>query len=152
MTLLQPNDAIYDNSTGAYVGELIPIRLYLRDLENDNLISDAILSYNWTTGIRYFAESVSGIYEVIIDTTDLGAFGEYYMVINSSKIGFSRSQFTLIINLGEQSRIQRLESDSKIVINSNSTIKFRYYSDVDGEGIQNAIITLAIQFIIQSIN
>jgi len=143
-TLLEPNDALFDNTTSAYVGELIPVRLYLRDLENNASISNAIVSFNLSSSTSYFTEGVSGIYETIIHTADLGAFGAYDIIINFTKVGFESSQLILTINLGELSRLQRLESDSKIEINSNSTIKFRYYSDVDEEGISGAIVSVNI--------
>lgn len=144
LTLLEPSDAVSDNTTSGYIGELIPVRLYLRDAENNASISGAILSYNWSTSTNYFTETISGIYEIILHTSDLGAFGAYNILVNTSKVGFKESQLTLTINLGELSNLQRLESDSKIEINSNSTIKFKYYSDVDQEGIEEAIITVNI--------
>jgi hypothetical protein len=144
LTLLEPSDAVFDNTTGGYVGELIPVRLYLRDLENNNSISGATVSFNWTSGTNYFTEGISGIYETVLHTSDLGAFGEYLIEINSNKIGFNTSYLILTINLGEQSGLQRLESDSKIELNSNSTIKFRYYSDVDEDGIEGALVSVNI--------
>ncbi len=144
LTLLEPSDAVFDNTTGGYVGELIPVRLYLRDLENNNSISGASVSFNWTSGTSYFSEGISGIYETVLHTSDLGAFGIYNIIINTNRIGFNTSQFILTINLGEQSGLQRLESDSKIEVNSNSTIKFRYYSDIDEEGIEGALVTVNI--------
>ncbi|MFX1418242.1 MAG: hypothetical protein ACFE9N_04895 [Promethearchaeota archaeon] len=144
LTILKPDDARYDYTTGATVGDIIPVRIYLRDAENDLYISNAQISYNWTTGTEFFQEAALGIYETILDTSDLGGFGLYNIVINSSKIGFLNSNLTLMINLGENTNLQRLESDSKIVIHTNSTIRFLYYSEFDEDGISGAQVTVNI--------
>lgn len=142
--LLKPDEAIEDNKIGGSVGEIIPLRIYLRDYENNFSISGATVSYNWTTGTEYLAEVVSGIYETVLDTSDLGSLGTYEVVINANKIGFNESIFILTINLGEETKLQRLSSDSKIIINKNSTIEFKYYSDVDLEPISNAFVSVNI--------
>ena len=143
-TLLRPDDAKLDNSTSGSVGDILPLRMYLRDSENDNPISNAILSFNWTSGPIYMVEIGLGIYDAVIDTSDLGALGLYTIVISSYKIGFENSTFLLEINLGENTVLQRLGSDSSIVINQNSTITFYYYSEVDEEGITGATMTVNI--------
>ncbi|MFX0043592.1 MAG: hypothetical protein ACFE8L_11835, partial [Candidatus Hodarchaeota archaeon] len=50
----------------------------------------------------------------------------------------------LRINLGEDTNLQRLESDSEIVIDTNSTIRFFYYSEFDEEGIPGAQVLVNI--------
>jgi hypothetical protein len=85
-----------------------------------------------------------GIYDAILDTSDLGALGLYTIVVSSYKIGFENSTFNLEINLGENTVLQRLGSDSSIVINQNSTITLYYYSELDDEGITGATITVNI--------
>jgi len=144
ITLLRPDDAKLDNRTGGSVGDIIPLRIYLRDSENDNPISNAILSFNWTSGPVSMVEIGLGLYDAIIDTSDLGVLGLYTIVVLSYKIGFGNSTFNLEINLGEDTVLQRLGSDSSIVINQNSTITFYYYSEVDDEGITGATITVNI--------
>ncbi|MFX1363903.1 MAG: hypothetical protein ACFFCE_14015 [Promethearchaeota archaeon] len=142
--LLKPDDAKLDLSAESVAGDIIPIRIYLKDAENDLYISNASITYNWTTGIKYFVEAALGIYETILDTSDLGGFGLYNIFINSSKLGFINSNLTLTINLGENTNLQRLDSDSKIVINENSTIRFYYYSEFDEEGITGAQVLVNI--------
>jgi len=144
LTILKPDDAKVDNITGATVGDIIPVRIYLRDAENNLYISNSLISYNWTSGTRYFAEAALGIYEAILDTSDLGGYGLYNIVINSSKLGFINCNLTLMINLGENTNLQRLDSDSKIVIHDNSTIRFFYYSEFDEEGIPDAQVLVNI--------
>jgi len=144
ITLLRPDDAKLDNSTGGSVGDILPLRIYLRDSENDNPISNAILSFNWTSGPVSMVEIGLGLYDAIIDTSDLGALGLYTIVVLSYKIGFGNSTFNLEINLGEDTVLQRLGSDSSIVINQNSTITFYYYSEVDDESITGATIIVNI--------
>ncbi|MHA1192008.1 MAG: hypothetical protein ACTSP9_06885 [Promethearchaeota archaeon] len=144
MTLLRPDDAKLDNSTGGSVGDILPLRIYLRDSENDDPISNAILSFNWTSGSIYMVEIGLGIYDAILDTSDLGALGLYTIIVSSDKIGYENSTFNLEINLGEDTVLQRLGSDSSIIINANSTITFFYYSEVDDEGITGAAIVVNI--------
>ena len=144
MTLLRPDDAKLDNSTGGSVGDIFPLRFYLRDSENNNSISNAILSFNWTSGSVYMVEVGLGIYDAILDTSDLGALGLYTICVSSYKIGFENSSFNLMINLGEDTSLQRLESDSEIIINANSTITFFYKSVIDDEGITGATISVNI--------
>lgn len=144
LTILKPDDARDDNTTGATIGDIIPLRVYLRDAENNLPISNALISYNWTTGTKLFIEAALGIYETLLVTSELGGFGLYNIVINSSKLGFINSNLTLMINLGENTNLQRLESDSKIVIHENSTIRFFYYSEFDDEGIPGAQVSVNI--------
>ncbi|MFX1374642.1 MAG: hypothetical protein ACFFA0_02410 [Promethearchaeota archaeon] len=144
LTLLKPDDAKIDNTTGAIAGDIIPLRIYLTDAENNLYISNASVSYNWTTGTQYFIEAALGIYEAILDTSYLGGYGLYNIVINSSKLGFISSNLTLMINLGENTNLQRLDSDSKIIIHENSTIRFFYYSEFDDEGISGAEVFINI--------
>ncbi|MFX1600888.1 MAG: hypothetical protein ACFFB6_09860, partial [Promethearchaeota archaeon] len=144
LTILKPDDAKVDNTTGATVGDILPLRVYLRDAENNFYISNALISYNWTSGTQYFVEAALGIYETIIDTSSLGGYGLYNIVINSNKLGFINSNLTLMINLGENANIQRLDSDSRIIIHENSTIRFFYYSEFDEQGIPNAQVSVNI--------
>ncbi len=143
-TLLKPNDAISDLITDAFVGDIIPVRLKLVDSENGDSISKAIISYNWTSGTQFFEEAALGIYETILDTSDLGSNGLYEILIESIKVGFLDYNLTLKINLGEETSLQRLQSDYNIELHANSTIRFRYYSLFDGEGIDGANVAVNI--------
>ncbi|NHJ20122.1 MAG: hypothetical protein EAX91_04200 [Candidatus Lokiarchaeota archaeon] len=142
--LLRPDDAKSDNRTGGVVGDILPLRIYLRDTENNESISNAILSFNWTSGTRYLVEVGLGIYDAILDTSDLGSLGLYTIIISSYKIGFENSTLILEINLGEDTVLQRLGSDSSIIINQNSTITFFYYSKISEEGITDATVAVNI--------
>ncbi|MFX1353950.1 MAG: hypothetical protein ACFFGP_08330 [Promethearchaeota archaeon] len=144
ITLLKPDDAKEDLMTGGTLGDIIPLRVFGRDLENNNSIANAIVSYNWSSGTQYITEAALGIYETILDTGDLGSLGLYSIVIKINKTGFTISNITLQINLGEDTVLQRLESDSQIILNANSTIRFYYYSDFDAEGISGATVTVNI--------
>ncbi len=144
LAILKPDDAKLDNQTGATVGDIIPLRVYLRDAETGQSIPNAIISYNWTGETNYLVDAALGIYEGILDTSDLGGYGLYNIIIHSIKIGFINSNLTLFINLGENTNLQRLESDSEIVIHENSTIRFFYYSEFDDEGIPNAQVVVNI--------
>ncbi|MFW9821077.1 MAG: hypothetical protein ACFFE5_15850, partial [Candidatus Thorarchaeota archaeon] len=144
LTILKPDDAKLDNQTGAIVGDMIPLRVYLRDVETGQSIPDAIISYNWSGGTNYLTDAALGIYEGVIDTSALGGYGLYNIIIQSNKMGFVNSNLTLFINLGENSNLQRHASDSKIVIHQNSTIRFFYSSEFDNEGISNAQVTVNI--------
>ena len=82
--LLRPDDAKLDNRTGGVVGDILPLRIYLRDTENNESISNAIISFNWTSGTRYLVEVGLGIYDAILDTSDLGSLGLYTIIISIS--------------------------------------------------------------------
>ncbi|GAH87470.1 unnamed protein product, partial [marine sediment metagenome] len=107
-------------------------------------ILNAQISYNWTSGTVNFVEAGFGIYETILDTSLLGSNGFYEILIESSKVGFLDYNLTLKINLGEETNVQRLQSDYNIELHANSTIKFRYYSLLDDEGIDGANIGVNI--------
>lgn len=144
-SLVKPNDAILDLITDAFVGDIIPVRVNLKDFENNDSISNAIISYNWTGGsTQNFTEAALGIYEAVLDTSDLGSNGFYEIFIESSKEGFLDYNLTLKINLGEETNLQRLQSDYNIELHANSTIKFRYYSLLDDEGIDGANVGVNI--------
>jgi hypothetical protein len=142
--LLKPNDAISDLITDAFIGDIIPVRVKLEDSENSDSISNALISYNWTSGTIFFEEAALGIYETILDTSDLGSNGFYEILIESTKVGFIDFNLTLKINLGEETSLQRLQSDYNIELHANSTIRFRYYSLFDGEGIDGANVAVNI--------
>lgn len=137
LTLLKPNDAIIDLTTEAFLGDLIPVRIYLKDSDNNFSISNSLLSFNWTTGTKYLEEAALGIYEAIIDTSDLGSNGVYEILINSTIVGFIDSNITLTINLAEETALQVLDSEFSIEMHANSNIRFKYFSDFDGEGINS---------------
>ena len=109
LTLLKPDDAELDLRTEGFVGDIIPVRILLKDFENNFTIPNAIVSYNWSDGTRYFTDSGLGIYETTLFTGDLISRGLHNIIINSSKIGFITSNITLEINLGEETNIQVLD-------------------------------------------
>ncbi|TET02177.1 MAG: hypothetical protein E3J90_02715 [Promethearchaeota archaeon] len=143
-SFIKPNDAISDSITDAFVGDIIPVQINLTDSENINSILNAVISYNWTSGTVEFVEAGFGIYETILDTSDLGSNGFYEILIESSKVGFLDYNLTLKINLGEETNVQRLQSDYNIELHANSTIEFRYYSLLDSEGIDGATVGVNI--------
>jgi hypothetical protein len=137
LTLLKPDDP------SGFVGDIFPVRVLLEDSENNLTISNSIISYNWTDGIRYFEEAASGIYETTLDSADLASRGVYTISINSSKIGFFDTNITLELNLGEETRLQRLESEYDIELHANSSLKFKF-ADFDGDGIDGATVLIGI--------
>jgi len=142
--LLKPNDAIIDLRTDGFVGDIIPVRIFLTDPENNLSISDAIVSYNWTGGSTLnFTEAAIGVYEATLDTALLSSKGLYEILIISSKLGFLESNLTLEINLGEETNLQRLESEYNIELHANSSIKFKF-TDFSSVGIDGAIINISI--------
>ncbi|MFX1479855.1 MAG: hypothetical protein ACFFCI_17190, partial [Promethearchaeota archaeon] len=144
ISLLKPDDAIIDLRTEGFVGDVIPLRIYLKDSENDKSISDAIVSYNWTGGSTLlFSESALGIYETVLNTGELLERGLYNIVIKSSKLGFFESNLTLEINLGEETNLQVLESDYNIELHANGTIRFKF-TDYTGDGIDGALVNISI--------
>ncbi|MFX1322718.1 MAG: hypothetical protein ACFFAQ_13860 [Promethearchaeota archaeon] len=144
ITLLKPDDAKEDLITGGSVGDIIPLRVFVRDFENNITLSDVVVSFNWSSGTRYMTQAALGIYEAVLDTGDLGTLGLYSIVIKMNKTGYTISNITLSINLGEDTILQRLDSESHIILNANSTIKFYYYADFDEEGIPGAYVTVNI--------
>lgn len=143
-SLIKPNDAISDSITDAFVGDIIPVQVNLTDSDNSDYILNAKISYNWTSGTVEFEEVGFGIYRTILDTSLLGSNGFYEILIESSKVGFLNYNLTLKINLGEETNLQRLQSDYNIELHANSTIEFRYYSLLDGEGIDGATVGVNI--------
>ena len=143
-SLIKPNDAISDFQTDAFIGDIIPVQIKLNDSENNNFISNAKISYNWTLGTLDFEEVGLGFYETILYTSELVSNGFYEILIESSKVGFLDYNLTLKINLREETNVQRLQSDYNIELHANSTIKFRYYSLLDDAGINGANIGVNI--------
>ena len=142
--LLKPDDAKLDLKTDGFVGDIIPVRIFLTDPENNFSITDAIVSYNWTGGTTLnFTEAAIGIYETILDTADLSSKGFYEVIISSSKLGFIESNLTLKINLGEETNLQRLQSEYNIELHANSSIKFKF-TDYSGNSIDGAAVNISI--------
>ncbi|NVM35872.1 MAG: hypothetical protein HWN81_09770 [Candidatus Lokiarchaeota archaeon] len=143
ITLLKPDDAKSSLRTEGFVGDLIPVRILLKDSENNLSISNAVVFYNWTDGKRYLNESALGIYETVLDTADLLTRGLHNIVINSLKLGFFTSSLTLEINLGEETNLQVLDSDYNIELHANSTIRFKF-TDFDEDPIDSAFVNISI--------
>ncbi|MHA1509800.1 MAG: hypothetical protein ACTSO6_13980, partial [Promethearchaeota archaeon] len=142
--LLKPDDAKSDLRSDGFIGDIIPVRIILTDPENNLSITDAIVSYNWTGGsIHNFTEAAVGVYETIFDTADLSSKGFYEILISSSKLGFIESNLTLELNLGEETNLQRLESEYNIELHANSSIKFKF-TDFIGGGIDGAAVNISI--------
>ncbi|MFW9874451.1 MAG: hypothetical protein ACFFG0_15200, partial [Candidatus Thorarchaeota archaeon] len=150
MILLKPDDAISDLTTDAFVGDIIPLRIQLKDFENNQAISGAFLSHNWSTGLKSLTEAALGVYEAILDTSELESNGFYEIFINSSKIGFKNYNMTLKINLLEETNLLRLESEYYIELNDNSTVKYSYTNSTGG-GITGAAININIDKLYYSI-
>ncbi|KKM52246.1 hypothetical protein LCGC14_1555030, partial [marine sediment metagenome] len=141
ITLLKPDDAISDLITDAFFGDILPLRIQLLDLENNASISNALVTYNWSSGIKNFTESALGIYETILDTSELNSNGFYEIFINSTKLGFTNYNITLKINLLEETNLLRLESSYYIELHDNSTVKYSY-TNSSGGGISSAIVDI----------
>ncbi len=143
LTLNKPNDARGDLRTDGMVGDYIPLSVILEDSENNNTVSNAIVTYNWTGGQQILIEeSVPGFYETIIDTSGL-IIGIYRIVINSSKIGYFDSNLTLEINLGEATNLQVIESDYFIEFHGNGTIRLKFTKSDGKTGIDGANIEIS---------
>ncbi len=141
ITILKPDDAISDLITDAFFGDILPLRIQLQDLENNASISNALVTYNWSSGLKNFTESALGIYETILDTSELNSNGFYEIFINSSKLGFTNYNITLKINLLEETNLLRLESSYYIELHDNSTVRYSY-TNSSGGGISNAIVDI----------
>ena len=147
ITLLKPDDAISDLTTEAFVGDLIPLRIQLKDSENNKFIPNAIITYNWSIGgtpcVNTLTEAALGVYEAVLYTSDLVSNGFYEIFINSSKIGFKSYNITLKINLLEETNLLRLDSEYYVELHDNSTVKYSYTNSL-GEGILGAKIYVNI--------
>ncbi len=144
IVLMKPSDAVEDLIAEAFLGDILPLRIALYDSENNNSISNAIITYNWTSSLNYTEEAALGIYEAILDTADLITNGYYNIFINSSMRGYTNSNLTLELRLSKETNLQRLESSSTIEMHSNGSIRFRYYTDIDSVGIMNAEVEVNI--------
>ena len=106
ISLLKPDEAKDSLLIEGYLGDILPIRIYLYDIETNAAISDAELYCNWTGATMIqLEEAAPGIYEVTIDTSGLPNAGSYTLVITSSIIGFDQSQLTIELELTEESNL-----------------------------------------------
>ncbi|MFX1568497.1 MAG: hypothetical protein ACFFCV_09025 [Promethearchaeota archaeon] len=150
MSIIKPDDAVSDFTTEAFIGDIIPLRIQLKDIENNEAITGALINYNWTTGLQIIPEAASGIYETILDTSELISNGFYEIFINSSKIGFKRYNMTLKIDLLEETHLLRLDSEYNIELHDNSTIKYSY-TDSTSNGIIGATVEVNLDSIYYSV-
>ncbi len=75
MAILKPED-IEGYKIEGYYGDIIPLRLYLTDIEKDIPISEALIYYNFTNNETYsFEEVLPGVYDTIIDTETFNGSG-----------------------------------------------------------------------------
>ncbi|MBD3194951.1 MAG: hypothetical protein GF317_07855 [Candidatus Lokiarchaeota archaeon] len=151
MILTRPEDAFEDFRTDAFVGDIIPLRVFLKDIENNRSISGAHVSYNYTSGDIQLEDAGTGIYEEIIDTELLSTGGLYNIVISSSLVGFFDVNITLEINLGEISIITRLASQYFIELHANGTVQYNF-TKFNGDPIDNATISVNIDLNLYFVN
>lgn len=149
--LLKPEEAKKDFTTDAFLGDIIPIRLQYKDAENNNSITKAQIKYNWTNGVELFAEIGTGIYETILDTSDLGKNGFYSLFINASQLGFEESNFSLVLKIVEPTNLQRVESEYYVELHDNFSLKYQF-TNSSGGGINNAVIELDLDSTYYKIN
>ncbi len=106
INLLKPDEAKETLRIEAYLGDILPIRIYIFDSETNIAISDADLYYNWTENTWLLLEEAApGIYEATIDTSGLSNAGTYNLVIYSSIIGFEQSILTIELIVVEESNL-----------------------------------------------
>lgn len=102
MAILKPED-IEGYKIEGYYGDIIPLRLYLTDIEKDIPISEALIYYNFTNNETYsFEEVLPGVYDTIIDTETFNGAGTYNISISTSKIGFFTNGMELQLSLRER--------------------------------------------------
>ncbi|MFX1443725.1 MAG: hypothetical protein ACFFHV_09955 [Promethearchaeota archaeon] len=103
LELLKPEEAEDDLRLEAFLGDIIPLRVYLYDDENDLPISGAVVYFEWEDGKKEYLEEASpGVYEATIETNNFKSTGLHKIEIHASKIGFSDSEIVLELELTEE--------------------------------------------------
>lgn len=99
-TLLNPTDAISTWITNVTYPDLFLVRIRINDSDISGVtVSDGQMSYNWTTGTKYFGEAGNGEYLITLDTGDLPQKGQYILNIEWTHPHFDTVQEVLTINL-----------------------------------------------------
>ncbi len=99
-TLLNPTDAISTWITNVTYPDLFLVRIRINDADISGVtVSGGQMSYNWTTGTKYFGEGGNGEYLITLDSGDLPQKGQYALNIEWTHPHFDSVQDVLTINL-----------------------------------------------------
>ncbi|TXT53470.1 MAG: hypothetical protein BAJALOKI2v1_950001 [Promethearchaeota archaeon] len=99
LTILKPQN-LETTTIEGYLGDIIPLRLYLTDSEKDVPISAAQIHYNYTHNEIYvFEEVLPGVYDAFINTEAFQEPGMYNVSIKTERIGFFTNGMQLQLNL-----------------------------------------------------
>jgi len=99
-TLLNPTDAVSTWITNVTYPDLFLVRIRINDADISGVtVSGGQMSYNWTTGTKYFGEGGNGEYLITLDSGDLPQKGQYTLNIEWTHPHFDTVQDVLTINL-----------------------------------------------------
>ncbi|TFG11720.1 hypothetical protein EU537_11540 [Candidatus Thorarchaeota archaeon] len=143
-TLLSPTDAISTWITNVTYPDLFLVRILVNDTDIPGVtVPGGVMTYNWTDGINQFGDNGDGEYIVTLDSTDLGAKGQYIIDIEWNHPNFDSISETLTVNLNLDGSIIIISPDSPSQdgpIGDNLTFRIRF-EDYFGSGIDDGQLT-----------
>ncbi len=139
-TLLSPADAVSTWIANVTYPDLFLVRILVNDTDIPGVtVPGGSMTYNWTDGINEFGDNGDGEYIVTLDSTDLGAKGQYTIDIQWNHPNFDSITETLTVNLNLDGSLVIVSPDSPSQdgpIGDNQTFRIRF-EDYFGPGIDD---------------
>jgi len=142
-TLLNPSDAVSTWIANVTYPDLILVRIRVNDSDIlGTTVSGGQMSYNWTTGTKYFGQGGNGEYVVTLDSGDLPEKGQYLLNIEWTHPYYDTIQEVLTINLNFDGNLILEAPDSpgiSIPVGYNGSFRIGF-EDYLGSRIDNGFV------------
>jgi len=140
-TLLSPEELEYF----VYRGDFITVRVRFWDVDVDESVADADVSYSWVGGSGKMLYS-GGWYIIDLDSGKAPDIGIYNVTIVAQKYGYVNH--SVIVKVEVQDRTELIAEKEKltVIVGTPFTLSIYYNDTFTGEGITNASITYVWDF------
>jgi hypothetical protein len=142
-TELTPNISIIENTWN----EDFSISVLFNDTVNQELIIDAIISYSVLGTINpvegNFINLGNGIYELILNSTELGFTGSYFLRITASRINYEIQSIDIPLNIYPISTLINntvgIYASIEVIVGTSKNFYFNYTVASNGLGLLNSL-------------
>jgi len=145
LSIWNPPEARSSLKAKAYYGDLVLLTVRFHDEDHPGkLLRGATVKCNWTSGEKVFTDLKTGEYEIVLNTSELGGNGRFFITVTAQKQYYDAASVTFILDVYYRTVLsspQAPEYGIPVLIGENLTVDL-YYERVDAKiGIANATVT-----------
>ena len=145
LSIWNPPEARSSLKAKAYYGDLVLLTVRFHDEDHPGkLLRGATVKCNWTSGEKVFTDLKTGEYEIVLNTSELGGNGRFFITVTAQKQYYDTASVTFILDVYYRTVLsspQAPEYGIPVLIGENLTVDL-YYERVDAKiGIANATVT-----------